>query len=177
MDPAKIAPITSIIANLAAIGGIPIALAVYVRDRRKENHVREQEGHAREKEIRARELETYLNVSRLYEDYIRHCLDHPALMTPETRDEVDPDKRKLALHLCIALNMLECAYFLYYVDGKSFLQSQWGPWKEYMKLWCVRPELIEHRDLVQSFDSDFVKYMEELRAECLAVDKSKSAIP
>jgi hypothetical protein len=159
MDPTKITPWTGLVANVATIFGIAIALRVYYKDRQKES--------------RARELETYLNVSKLYEGYIFHCLEDATLATPEAGNGTDEQKRKQALHICILLNMLECAYFLYYGHGTVFLDRQWLPWNEYMKLWCTRPELIENWDLVLQFDTEFVGHMNKLRAEML--DKNSAS--
>ena len=146
--PASIASWVSVFAGLAGACGVPIAIALYLRDRKKERY--------------ARELSTYSSLAAQYKDYLRRCMDNPELATVIV-DVEDQKTRKQDLHISMVLSMLEGAFFMYRRQDTPFHIAQRSGWDDYMRLWCLNPDLQKRWNLLRQFDSEFIKHMESLR--------------
>jgi hypothetical protein len=144
--------LASLLANTATFLGIPLGLYVLWRDRVKDR--------------RDRELAIYSQVYVAYGDYLKLCLERPQLTTVETTRSStgSRDARSQQLFLCMVVNMLEAAYFLYRDADSEFRRSQWTGWNDYMRMWAQNKELLADWDeIVIGFDSDFVEHLTKLR--------------
>ena len=139
------------LANVATCFGIPIAILVFLRERKQDRA--------------QREMDTYKALSNTYSEHLRLCLDNPGLSATEC-DAADTAERKQDLLMFSVVNMLEAAYFLYRDHNSMFRLSQWNGWNEYMKEWCRHPEFRRRwPDLVEMFDPPFVDHIKSLYAQ------------
>lgn len=155
--------VANFLASIATFVGIPFAIVIFYRDRKRER--REQEWFA------------YSTLSASYNNYLQRCIDHPelAVVTDTSPSLSEPDKRQL-VHMNMVMSMLEAAYFMYCDQGSAFREKQWSGWNEYMRMWCRHPEVQKQWEvLIDHFDSDFRKHMNKLHAEVQAEKSVTSA--
>ena len=104
---------------LATIIGIPVAIAVFLLEKRKDRFQQERE--------------TYVEANGRYIDYLTMCLEHPDLDCFEfTKDDPDlkeagMDVKKLTA-LTILISLLESGYVLYRNQHTSARSTQWRGW-------------------------------------------------
>jgi len=144
----------SILSNAATIVAVPIAVLVYVNEKRKER--------------REREYGTYNALDDKYIEYLQLCITHPRLnlystglpvpaeLTPEELIERDAMFE-------ILISILERAYLMYRDQTNDVKKAQWDGWNTYMKDWTDRADF---RDLWNrlgyQFDADFSNHMRSL---------------
>ena len=78
---------TSVLANVATFLGIPIAIALFLNERRRER----EEGDRARKE---RELTKFLTLNSLYIEYLRICIEDPQLPCVEMSSDVDDEQAR-----------------------------------------------------------------------------------
>lgn len=147
---------SSILANLAAVLGVPTAVIVFVRDRRQAR--------------RAREEETYRAMQEQYADFLRLCIERPDLGLHDYRRELptgltESQARQRMAALELLVSMFESAYFLYERGHHSeFRRRQWSGWNEYMLEWARRDDFREawQEHLGSQFDQAFLDHMNGL---------------
>lgn len=144
--------VTAILANIAAALGIPIAVVVFIEDRRR---VR-----------RERELETYRELSDRYFRYLQTAFDHPELSSTEIdwarRGDATEDPRQDLL-VQMAVSVVEAAYFFYRGHRSSFRRAQWEGWEEYIRDWCGHPAFVARwPEVVAQYDEGFREHVEVL---------------
>lgn len=115
---------------LVTIVGLPLAIAVFVHERRRERQNDEEE--------------LFLRLSDEYSDFMRLVIDNAdlQLLTPVPRGELSEEQqqRKQAL-FAILVALFERAYVLVYEDDMSRQQARlWQSWADYMHEWCVRED-------------------------------------
>jgi hypothetical protein len=139
---------------LATIIGIPVAIIVFLSEKRKDR-------------IQA-ERETYMEADGRYIDYLKMCLEHPELDCFEfTKNDPDLsttglDVKKLTL-FTILISLLEFGYVLYRDQHISARSTQWQGWHDYMAMWAQREDFRRAWPVLgPQFDTDFVKYMEQI---------------
>jgi hypothetical protein len=148
--------ITTVLANVAAFLGIPLAIIVFIADRRQARQEREQQ--------------TYQALQSEYSDFLKLCLENPELQMhdyrPDPKAPIAPEKRgQRMVALEILVSMFESAFFLYGQGHRSqFKKRQWTGWEEYMRDWVSRDAFRAawKAHLGAQFDSEFIKYMNEL---------------
>jgi len=148
--------VTTVLANAAAILGIPLAMIVLIVDRLRARQAREQQ--------------TYQALQSEYSQFLKLCLDNPQLQLYDYRldsnVEVSPEQqgnRMVALEILVS--MLESAFFFYHHGhGSEFKSRQWTGWEQYMRDWASRADFRaawrEH--LGAQFDSEFISHMNSL---------------
>jgi hypothetical protein len=115
---------------LVTVVGLPFAIAVYVRDRRRDQQNEEEE--------------IFLRLSDEYADFMRLVIDNADLhlLSPAPRGELSEEQqeRKHAL-FAIRVSLFERAYVLVYEDTMSRQQQRlWQSWEDYMHEWCRRED-------------------------------------
>ena len=132
---------------LVTIIGLPLALSVYVYDRRRDQQTDEEE--------------IFLRLSDEYADFMRLVIDNADLhlLSPLVKGELSEDQleRKHAL-FAILVSLFERAYVLVYEDDMSRQQARlWQSWEDYMTEWCQREDFrAALPSLLQGEDPGFV---------------------
>jgi hypothetical protein len=115
---------------LVTIVGLPLAIGVFIHDRRRDRQNDEEE--------------IFLRLSDEYADFMRLVIDNADLhlLSPAARDALSEEQleRKHAL-FAILVSLFERAYVLVYEDGMSRQQARlWQSWADYMTEWCRRED-------------------------------------
>jgi hypothetical protein len=144
--------LTGMLANIATALGIPIAIIVYIEDRRRTR--------------RERELETYRELSDRYFQYLQVCFQNPDLSTTEIdwakgEDPTRDPRQDLLVQMAVSLT--EAAYFFYRGHRSSFRRLQWEGWQEYIVDWCSHPAFVGRwPELIAQYDDGFRLHVEAL---------------
>lgn len=115
---------------LVTIIGLPLAIAVFVLDRRRDRQTDEEE--------------IYLRLSDEYADFMRLVIENADLRLRSPHPPADlseeQQERKLAL-FAILVSLFERAYVLVYEERMSRQQQRlWQSWQDYMHEWCQRED-------------------------------------
>lgn len=115
---------------LVTIVGLPLAIGVFIYDRRRERQSDEEE--------------IFLRLADEYADFMRLVIDNADLhlLSPAAKGELGEDQleRKHAL-FAILVSLFERAYVLVYEDDMSRQQARlWQSWEDYMTEWCQRED-------------------------------------
>ena len=115
---------------LVTIIGLPLAIVVFVLDRRRDRQTDEEE--------------IYLRLSDEYADFMRLVIENADLRlrspTPPTNLSEEQQERKLAL-FAILVSLFERAYVLVYEEHMSRQQQRlWQSWEDYMHEWSQRDD-------------------------------------
>lgn len=115
---------------VVTIIGLPLAIVVFVLDRRRDRQMDEEE--------------IYLRLSDEYADFMRLVIDNADLRlrstTPPTDLSEEQQERKLAL-FAILVSLFERAYVLVYEERMSRQQQRlWKSWEDYMHEWSQRED-------------------------------------
>lgn len=115
---------------LVTIIGLPLAIAVFVLDRRRDRQTDEEE--------------IYLRLSDEYADFMRLVIENAdlRLLSPHPPADLSEEQqeRKLAL-FAILVSLFERAYVLVYEERMSRQQQRlWQSWQDYMHEWCQRED-------------------------------------
>ncbi|MBA4138576.1 MAG: hypothetical protein C0518_14825 [Opitutus sp.] len=137
--------------------GLPLAIAVYILDRRKERMNDDEE--------------VYLQLADDYEKFLKLVLDHAdlRLMTASgagqqlTAEQLE--RRNVLFEILVAL--FERAYILVYEDQMSRQAARlWQTWEDYMRVWCRRADFREMMPkLLEGEDPDFQRHITRIAAE------------
>lgn len=115
---------------LVTIVGLPLAIVVYVIDRRRERQTDEEE--------------IFLRLSDEYADFMRLVIENADLRLrapiPPVGLSEEQQERKLAL-FAILVSLFERAYVLVYEERMSRQQQRlWQSWEDYMHEWSQRED-------------------------------------
>jgi len=115
---------------LVTIIGLPLAIGVFIYDRRRDRQTDEEE--------------IFLRLSDEYADFMRLVIDNADLhlLSPVVKGELSEDQleRKHAL-FAILVSLFERAYVLVYEDNMGRQQARlWQSWEDYMTEWCQRED-------------------------------------
>jgi len=146
--------IMEILSYLATILGIPIAIILFINEKRKER--------------RDREYGTYHALDEKYLDYLKLCMENPDLdlydqpIDNKVQLTAEQKIRQFAMFE-ILVSLLERAYLMYGNQSNKVKKHQWQGWNEYFhdyarmetfrKLWSLRGN---------EFDSEFTHYMNKV---------------
>lgn len=115
---------------LVTIVGLPLAIAVFVYDRRRDRQNDEEE--------------LFLRLSDEYADFMRLVIDNAdlQLLSAKPRGELSEEQRERKQALfAILVSLFERAYVLVYEDDMSRQQARlWQSWTDYMHEWCARED-------------------------------------
>lgn len=143
---------------VATIVGIPVAIIVFVFEKRKDR--------------RQREIETFKDLGEEYVAYLTLCLEHPDLSGfdpccySEDAARSGLDAKTLTL-LTVLVAMLESSFVLYQGHRSAIRAKQWQGWHDYIVDWAKRPDFRKAWPIIVSsqFDTDFVSYMDQIMRE------------
>lgn len=115
---------------LVTVVGLPLAIAVFVHERRRERQNDEEE--------------IFLRLSDEYSDFMRLVIANADLQLLSTapRGELgeEQQERRQAL-FAILVALFERAYVLVYEDDMGRQQARlWQSWADYMHEWCARED-------------------------------------
>ncbi|HEX5788184.1 MAG TPA: hypothetical protein VFY03_08390 [Woeseiaceae bacterium] len=145
-----------LLSYVVTVLGLPIAIAVFAYEKRRENA--------------AEEAEVYEALSANYHDFLRLALENAdlKLLTAARTENLNPEQveRMLAIFgLLIAL--FERAYLLLYepdLTGKE--ARRWRSWEDFMQEWCEREDFREAMPrLLQGEDPAFSAHLLRLAAD------------
>jgi len=136
---------------VVTVVGLPLAIAVYLRDQRQERQNEEEE--------------IYQRLSNEYTEFCKLIIDNADLRLRTQKESLptltpEQEERRLILfEMLIAL--FERAYILVYEEDMSKQQQRlWQSWEDYMRDWCEREDfraLLPH--LLTGEDEDFSAYI------------------
>jgi hypothetical protein len=141
---------------IVTIVGLPLAIGVFILDRRRDRQTDEEE--------------IFLRLSDEYADFMRLVIDNADLhlLSPAVKGELSEDQqeRKHAL-FAILVSLFERAYVLVYEDRMSRQQQRlWQSWEDYMHEWCQRQDFRNALPpLLVGEDPDFVATIQRIAAE------------
>ena len=153
---------------LATALGIPAALFVYTRDRRRERSERYREA--------------YASVDSAYLEFMRLCLENPDLdilreehMNAALHGEGDAAlrRRKWILY-SVLISVLERAYVTLHDCPDELYASQWAGWEAYALEYLRVPECRRvWNEIADNFDQSFFHHMNNLLAfdDALSTDQ------
>jgi hypothetical protein len=158
VPPADAAQFWQLAANIATVGGIVVALLVFIADRIAVS--------------RSRERETYQTLHAEYLRFLELSLTHPELRLSEDLLECPDDTPQWAARrlLCfeVLVSVFESAYFFYKSGHSSkFVERQWSGWESYIVGWLQRDDFRKawREELNAEFDADFLAHVAGLLAK------------
>ena len=142
-----------LLSNVVTVIGLPLAIAVFFFEQRKE---RENE-----------EEEVYQLLSDSYQDFLKVALQNPdlRLFSDETTLILSAEQKEKQLVIYIMLVALfERAFLLLYEDAMSPKQARrWNSWEDYILEWCRKPHFRSCLpQLLHGEDPSFARYVEGL---------------
>lgn len=136
--------------------GLPMAIAVFVHEQRKERHNEEEE--------------IYQQLSDDYQDFLRLVLDHADLklfsrQPSQEFSEEQVERRSILFGILISL--FERAYLLVYEpDMPRRTRRLWQSWEDYMREWCRHQDFRRALpELLRGEDEDFCAHITRIAAE------------
>ena len=144
-----------LMAYVVTVVGLPLAIAVFFIQQRKE---RENE-----------EEEVFQLLSDSYQDFLKVALVNPdlRLFSGEATPSLDDQQRERELIIFTMLVALfERAYLLLYEDAMSPKQARrWNSWEDYIGECCHKPDFRSCLPrLLRGEDPSFVRYVEQVAA-------------
>lgn len=140
--------------------GLPLAIYVFLAERRKERS--NEDG------------ETYQRLSDEYNDFLKLVIENSdlqllgregsdAALTPEQLE-----RKQAVFGILVAL--FERAYILVYEEDMDKQQRRlWQSWEDYMREWCLRRDFREALpELLEGEDPDFAKHIYRLMEQAPA---------
>ena len=138
---------------IVTIVGLPLAIGVFIYDRRRDQQTDEEE--------------IFLRLSDEYADFMRLVIDNADLhlLSPVAKGELSEDQRERKRALfAILVSLFERAYVLVYEDDMSRQQQRlWQSWEDYMTEWCQRGDFRAALPaLLQGEDPGFVSTIQRI---------------
>lgn len=130
---------------LATILGIPIAIIVFIKDKRNSRKIKEREA--------------LFTSHALYVDFLKICLEHPELeiyfFTYRNKDySLSKKKEMIAYEILIAY--LESAYIQYADQSMKVKENRWIGWEKLIKDYSKLDTFLEVWNLTKNdWDKDF----------------------
>jgi hypothetical protein len=142
---------------VVTVVGLPMAIFVYIVDRRKERMNDDEE--------------VYLQLADDYEKFLKLVLDHAdlRLMTATAGSaqltEEQRERRDVLFEILVAL--FERAYILVYEEKMTRQATRlWRTWEDYMRAWCRRADFRDMLpQLLEGEDQDFARHITRIAAE------------
>jgi len=138
---------------IVTVIGLPLAIAVFLFDQRRER--------------RNEEDEVYQLLSDAYNDFLRVVIDNPDLhlrSNVAVHDLTPEQQERMLLIFDMLTSLLERAYLTAYSDDMTPAQRRrWNSWEDFMREW-LRRDAFYYRlpQLLRGEDPDFAAYMQQL---------------
>jgi hypothetical protein len=137
---------------LVTVVGLPLAIAAYMFEQRKERANEEEE--------------TYQVLSDNYQDFLKVVLENSdlRLFSQQPVDLSDEQNDRRVVLFAMLISLFERAYLLLYEPGlRNSKLRRWRSWEDYMREWVGRPAFRDQLPiLVQGEDPEFVAYIQKL---------------
>ena len=161
-------PLLEAASYLVTIVGLPLAIAVFVHDRRRERQNDEEE--------------IFLRLSDEYSDFMRLVIENADLQLLSSRPSGELSEEQLERRhalFAILVSLFERAYVLVYEDAMSRQQQRlWQSWADYMQEWCAREDFRAALPrLLQGEDPGFVATIETMAAAATQSSRPQSSRP
>lgn len=145
---------------VVTIVGLPLAIGVFIHDRRRERQSDEEE--------------IFLRLSDEYADFMRLVIANAdlQLLSPAAKNELSEEQRERKHALfAILVSLFERAYVLVYEEDMSRQQRRlWMSWADYMHEWCAREDFrAALPGLLHGEDPGFVATIEGIAAAAASV--------
>ena len=145
-----------LLSYVVTVVGLPLAIALFVFEQRKERDNEEEEIHQQ--------------LSDSYTGFMRLVLENADLglisrSVPLALDDQQRERRLVLFDLLVSL--FERAYVLAWEEDMNPRQRRrWAAWEDWMREWCWREEFREALPgLLRGEDPDFVRYIAALADE------------
>ncbi len=147
--------IWELLSYVVTVVGLPLAIAVFVFEQRKERDNEEEE--------------VYQLLSDNYQEFLKITLEHPDLrlfaseVTPALSAE---QHERMFIIFSMLISLFERAYLLLYEDNMKEKQlRRWRSWEDYMGEWCNRADFKGSLPaLLRGEDPEFADYIQKLAA-------------
>ncbi|MGH8034405.1 MAG: hypothetical protein ACREO9_04205 [Lysobacterales bacterium] len=145
-----------LLSYVVTVLGLPVAITVFVLEKRKERSVEEEE--------------VYEALSTNYHDFLRLALENPdlrLLSTARTGDLSDEQHERMHAIFGLLIALFERAYLLLYESGLTGKEARrWQSWDDFMQEWCDRQDFREAIPLLlHGEDPEFATYLVKLAQE------------
>ena len=141
--------ISTVIANLSLILGIPVTIFAFIYQEKKERQ-NEQE------EIYDKLMEHYAGIQDKF-------FTHPEIDQHNTPLADAEDARRQRIVYETLISLFERAYILLADEKDPNYQRMWNSWLDYINLWISRPNFhVALPQMMRGEDPDFVKFMASL---------------
>ena len=140
---------------MVTVIGLPLAIAVFIFEQRKERDNEEEE--------------VYQLLSDNYQEFLKIALEHPDLRLfagEETPALSTEQRERMFIIFSMLISLFERAYLLLYEDAMTEKQSRrWRSWEDYMGEWCNRADFRSALPaLLRGEDPEFAAYIRNLAA-------------
>lgn len=144
-----------LLSYIVTVVGLPLAIAVFVFEQRKERNNEEEE--------------VYQLLSDNYQEFLRVALEHPDLRlfaSEETPALSQEQRERMFIIFSMLISLFERAYLLLYEGHMNQKQlRRWRSWEDYMGEWCNRADFRAALPaLLRGEDPEFADYIQKLAA-------------
>lgn len=142
-----------LLSYVVTVIGLPLAIAVFVFEQRKERDNEEEE--------------VYQLLSDNYQEFLKIALANPDLRlfaTEESSARSPEQSERMFIIFSMLISLFERAYLLLYEDGMNEKQlRRWRSWEDYMGEWCDRTDFRAALPaLLRGEDPEFAGYIQRL---------------
>ena len=142
-----------LLSYVVTVIGLPLAIAVFVFEQRKERDNEEDE--------------VYQLLSDNYQDFLKIALEHSELRlfsTEQTPALSEEQRERMLIIFSMLMSLFERAYLLLYADHMDARQQRlWQSWEDYMREWCQRADFRAALPaLLRGEDPAFAAYLSTL---------------
>jgi len=142
-----------LLSYVVTVVGLPLAIAVFVFEQRKERDNEEEE--------------VYQLLSDNYQEFLKIALENPDLRLFSDKEipELSAEQReRMFIIFSMLISLFERAYLLLYEGGMNARQSRrWRSWEDYMSEWANRTEFNAALPmLLRGEDPEFSNYIQDL---------------
>jgi hypothetical protein len=142
-----------LLSYIVTVLGLPIAMAVFLYEKRKERQAEEEE--------------VYEALAGSYQDFLRLALENPELRllsNTRTGDLSAEQRERMQAIFGILIALFERAYLLLYEPNLSGKDARrWRSWEDFMQEWCGREDFREAiPELLLGEDPAFATYFGKL---------------
>jgi len=147
--------IWELLSYVVTVIGLPLAIAVFIFEQRKERDNEEEE--------------VYQLLSDNYQEFLKIALSNPDLRlfaNEETPALSAEQRERMFIIFSMLISLFERAYLLLYEDDMAEKQSRrWRSWEDYMVEWCSRADFYTLLPiLLRGEDPEFSSYIQRLAA-------------
>ena len=139
-----------LLSYIVTVLGLPLAMAVFLYEKRKERIAEEEE--------------VYAALANSYQDFLKLALENPDLRLmsqTRTHDLSAEQRERMSAIFGMLIALFERAYLLLYetdLTGKD--ARRWRSWEDFMQEWCGREDFREAiPELLVGEDPEFATYL------------------